>query len=127
MGDPHEGKELDLMLAGKKPLATFIAEVDAEIPEKYIPEKAFYPYVQSGKIKRFSEDYYPLKIERHVRYVCFTLLGEEWRAEFFLWFARQRYGVGISYDPSHEYIIGRLLGYSNDEMGKYIEYIKSSA
>lgn len=44
-GPPHEGRELELMLAGKKKLAYFALDA---------PEDEFRPYVESGRIKRFA-------------------------------------------------------------------------
>ena len=48
---PHEGRELELMLAGKKPLALFSAPTfEAET----LPIKDFAPYVDDGLIIEFD-------------------------------------------------------------------------
>jgi hypothetical protein len=59
---PHQGKELELMLAGKKHLAVFCEAVveGVEISEEIIPENAFSPYVTNGQIERFSQDFFLL-------------------------------------------------------------------
>jgi hypothetical protein len=48
----HTGRELDLMAAGKKPLAMFYAEVGELPDEELIPEKRFAPYVEAGAFVR---------------------------------------------------------------------------
>jgi hypothetical protein len=53
---PHEGRELALMLEGRKYLAAFcdILPLSGKIPEEIIPDQAFAPFVASGRIKRFA-------------------------------------------------------------------------
>jgi hypothetical protein len=120
---PHEGKELELMLAGKKPLAAFYDELptDGKISEEIIPEKAFHPYVLNGIIKRLSEDVTLFKDKSIVRVVCFCLPDEEWRARFLLWLKRETYSGRISHDSSHEYIIGGLLGYETADIEDFVK------
>jgi hypothetical protein len=118
---PHQGKELELMLAGEKAFAFFhdVVPASGHISEEIIPEKAFAPYVQKGTIKRFSEEF---KSNEHiVRYVCFTLPGQEWRAQFFLWYKDELMSGCMVFDPSHEYIIGNLLGYHKADIEEYIK------
>jgi hypothetical protein len=123
---PHEGKELELMLAGQKALAVFHdAYVGQPIPEDIIPEQTFAPYVAQGKIRRFSEDIQIQKDKSIVRCVCFTLPREEWRAEFFLWLKREIYSGRIAHDSSHEFIIGSLLGYSADDITHFLDHKKN--
>ncbi|HNQ91996.1 MAG TPA: hypothetical protein PKI93_03585 [Alphaproteobacteria bacterium] len=56
---PHEGKELELMLASKKHLAIFhdIAPKNGTIAEKIIPDRAFAPHVQAGQIIRRQKEF----------------------------------------------------------------------
>lgn len=121
---PHEGRELELMLAGKKPLAVFhdVVPEKGAIPEGIIPEQAFAQHVAKGALKRFSEDIYSEKLKRTVRHVCFTLPAHEWRAEFFLWYCRQLLTGQMEYSDQQEYIIGGLLGYSADDIAHFIEH-----
>ncbi len=49
---PQEGCELELMLAGEKPLATFIAEEG--LAAEYIGDSDFSSHVAAGTIKRFT-------------------------------------------------------------------------
>jgi hypothetical protein len=119
---PHEGKELELMLAGEKPLAAFgdIIPPDGEISEEIIPEQKFAPYVKAGAIKRFAADISYKNSKEMVRVICFTLPGEEWRAQFMIWYKAAFYSDRIPYDPSQEYIIGELLGYSTEDIAHFI-------
>ena len=51
----HTGAELELMLQGKKPLATFCDFFASSFNEAIIPEQAFAPHVDSGRfVKRVS-------------------------------------------------------------------------
>lgn len=117
---PHEGKELELMLAGKKHLAVFYDSLlpDVPIPEEVIPEQKFSLYVENGKIKRFSEDLFTKK--GIVKYVCFTTSGEEWRASAFLWAKKEGFSHRRPFDEAYEYFIGRLLGYEEKDILYFI-------
>ncbi len=118
---PHEGRELELMLAGRKALAVFhdVLPSGGNIPEEIIPEQAFAPYVASGTFRRFAEEIISPKGDR-IRHVCFTLPGHEWRAEFFLWLHREIYAGRIRYEPAHEHIIGGLLGYEKADGEEFL-------
>ena len=121
---PHEGRELELMLAGKKPLAVFhdVVVPGQEIHEDIIPEQIFAPYIGQGKIERIAEDIYSLRLGCTVRHVCFVLPGQKWRAEFFLWYCRHLLSDQIKYGDDQEYIIGGLLGYAADDIAEFIEH-----
>lgn len=120
---PHEGKELELMLAGEKKLAVFhdaLPPDGAEIPEEIIPEKAFAPYVAEGAMTRIAEDIRAQKTGDTIRYVCFTLPGEEWRARTFLWMRRQTFSGRRPADKTDDIFTGRLLGYDESDIEKFI-------
>ena len=119
---PHEGKELELMLMGDKKLAIFHDAVPSEgqISEEIIPENAFAAHVQAGTIKRFSKDIYNTKSGNLIRYVCFTLPNEEWRASFILWLKEERLVGRVLHDPAHDAIIGRLLGYDEQDIEEFL-------
>jgi hypothetical protein len=120
---PHEGKELELMIKGQKKFAFFhdILPEKGSIGEDIIPEQMFASYVQQGKIKRFAEDIQNKKTGDIIRYVCFVMPGEEWRAQFLLWFKRQFLSGKITCDASHEYIIGYLLGYDEADIKDFLK------
>ncbi len=119
---PHERKELELMLAGNKSLAMFhdVLPTHGEISEEIIPEQAFAPHVTAGTFKRFARDISNVDNNDVIRFVCFTLPGEEWRAEFLLWFKHELFSNHISHNSAHDEIIGKLLGYCGADIAEFI-------
>ena len=119
---PHVGKELDLMLAGEKVFAAFsdVVPESGEIIEEIIPEQAFAPYVAEGKFIRIAKDFVDPGDGMVVRYVCFTVPGEEWRAQTYLWIREQIRSGKMPYDNACDVIIGRLLGYSEEDIQEFI-------
>jgi hypothetical protein len=71
---PHVGRELQLMLAGEKPMAKFT--IESGMDPKYCGVE-FEPYVANGRFKKFTSAGKPPIIER----VWYCQLGEEWRAK----------------------------------------------
>ena len=112
------------MLVGTKPLAMFYDDADAPPSQKIIPEKQFDKFVEReefGKAERTFELAYDPRIgrNRRVRYVLYCLRGEEWRLEAMFLALRTRMAMGKS-DEGIERIIGALLGYSNDDVGRHV-------
>ncbi|MGY4748115.1 hemocin immunity protein [Avibacterium paragallinarum] len=106
---PHEGKELDLMLRGLKNLALFYT--DYNIPDGFIP------YLESGffKVKKIRINisnknffyYYIIYKQKHKRKAKkLSLLLEKSKNCF---------------NSNYERKIGKLLGYSKDDIEFYIE------
>lgn len=124
---PHQGKELELMLAGKKHLAIFCETVidGQEIAEEIIPEKTFSVYVLNGNIKRFSQDFISPKMPFPARYVCFVSVGHEWRASAFFWMHQECIDGRRPFDNAYEYFVGRLLGYAESDIEDFISNRKS--
>jgi len=120
---PHEGKELELMLAGEKKLAVFSDYVpdEGEIDERIIPEETFSPHVKTGQIVRVSRDI-PVKVRDGalVRVVCFALPEEEWRAHFYLWLKDQVYRQLMPHHSSYDALIGTLLGYDQKDIDDFL-------
>lgn len=123
---PHQGKELELMLSGTKHLALFSDEVIAgnTISEEIIPDQAFMPYLNRLFV-RMEKDIYFLKTKTMIRYVCFTTQGEEWRAKTIFWIKEEMAKTEKKFDPVFETMIGRLLGYTEEDIKDYIENFKS--
>ncbi len=113
----HTGRELELMLSGRKPLAMFYAE-SLELPsEEIVPEDAFAPYVQTGLILRKDielTDTAPSGITTNLKYVFYALPGQEWRIQMMIVLKRALYASGGWSEPC-ERIEGTLLGYTDDE------------
>lgn len=120
---PHEGKELELMLAGKKRLAVFhdVFITDLKNCEEIIPEVAFKPHVESGAIIRKSLDIRAAKDGTIITYVCFTPKGHEWRADVFFWIKQETIGNGRPSDHAFETMIGRLLDYEEYDILDFLQ------
>lgn len=122
---PHQGRELELMLKGKKHFALFHDAIPSNglIPEDIIPEKTFAPYVSNGTMYRSSKDH---NDGTHtIRYVCFTTSGHEWRAHAFFYFHEEAMSGRRPFDEAYEYFVGRLLGYAEDDIADYIRNLIS--
>jgi hypothetical protein len=121
---PHEGKELELMRAGEKKLAMFhdyVPEDGTTIAEEIIPEAAFAPYVKGGEIIRIARDITDKRTGDIVRYVCFTLPNEEWRAEAVLWMRQAMRDHTLPSDDTIDIMTGRLLGYSEGDIVEFVD------
>ena len=107
---PHEGQELDLMLAGDKQLALF-----ENLPghfKKHLAEKRFL-------LKRLHIQALP--IEAYIIYCP----GCEQQAETL---ERLLLGsIGKGFNPATEREIGRILGYSERDIEAYIRHIQRSS
>ncbi|MBI4031368.1 MAG: hypothetical protein HY370_06790 [Proteobacteria bacterium] len=110
------------MLSGKKPMAAFgdVWEEGKIFSEEIIPEKAFSPYIANGKILRFKKIIKSSRLGKDVFYVCFTLPGHEWRAEAYFWTRNLTHNKIAPADPSCDIMIGRLLGYSEEDITNFL-------
>jgi hypothetical protein len=121
----HTGRELELMLAGKKPLAMFYGEI-GELPhEELIPEGQFAPYLNGGEFVRgetiLEGAFHPIwKRNVRVKYVFFALKNEAWRipAMILVLTARRK---AEAPDLTSERLIGALLGYTEAEIDAQCE------
>lgn len=111
------------MLAGEKKLAVFhdIVPEGGFISEEIIPEAAFAPYVANGAFKRFTRDIPNERSSGVLRFVCFTLPGEGWRAEFFLWLKREFFACRLEHSLAHDELIGKLLGYADEDIRDFLD------
>ena len=120
----HTGRELDLMLEGKKPLAMFYAEVGEFPDEELVPEDKFASFVDSGRFVRgetTEEGQHHPKLGSNVRvkYVFFALRAEAWRIEAMKLLRRESGKSGWS--ETCERMEGSLLGYTDEENDAHIE------
>lgn len=117
---PHNGRELDLMLAGEKPFALFSAE-PGMMPDQ-VGDADFASYVERGEILRFIHIDPTTGIESR-RYCLPT---EEWRAKLseLIWrmcldgTAREIF----SSSDLHR-LEGALLGYSKESVEAFVARI----
>ena len=100
---PHNDRELELMLAGRKPAAMF----DEFAADLYADD--FPPHVAAGRILKIAR-YFPDANPRHdIRRTVYVLPGEEWRADAVDRIHHAFYrGRGWKHEYNVE--IGRLLG-----------------
>jgi hypothetical protein len=117
---PHEGCELELMLAGEKPLAMF---GDALGSGYEVPESNFAPYVADGSIVRREAIYRPPAPGLPGRFVYFARAGQEWRIEALHDINERIFTKQQPASPDIEREIGRLLGYTEAEIEHYIEWV----
>jgi hypothetical protein len=114
----HTGRELELMLDGRKPLAMFYAGV-GELPnEDLVPEERFAPFVASGQFVRgemTEEGQHHAGVDRNVlvKYIFFAYKAEAWRIEAMKLLRRASGKSGWS--ETCERIEGSLLGYTDEE------------
>jgi hypothetical protein len=125
---PHEGIELELMLAGRKPLAMFTEVPPIEIGT--VPEEDFQPYVASGQIV-MREVFEPAPAipgyngELLRRRVLYALATEVWRIDAML-LVNQVYAAQGGWDEGLERIIGKLLGYEDMQIEAFLRKIAAS-
>ena len=120
---PHEGQELELMLAGKKCLAAFsdIIPENGKIAEAIIPEKKFKPYIDNGQLIRLSEDYVSPD-NHHIRIVCFTTIDQAWRAQAYIFIRQKLHSKQVDYTDSIDQLIGHLLDYNPDDIKHFLNH-----
>jgi hypothetical protein len=128
----HTGRELELMLGGKKPLAMFYGEI-GELPhEEIIPEEQFAPHINSGEFIRGEMiqelAYHPVwKRNVTVKYVFFALKNEAWRIPAMMLVLTTRLKTEAP-DVTSERLVGALLGYSEAEIDAHCaEFVKGYA
>ena len=123
----HTGRELDLMLAGKKPLAMFYEDIGFLPNEDIIPEERFLPFVEAGQFVRGEEtiegEFHPRLGRRvQVRYVFFALASEAWRVPAMVLLLKARAQSQIFGSEGFERMECALLGYSKEETDAWCEY-----
>lgn len=113
----HTGRELQLMLKGRKPLAMFYAGTDELPGEELIPEDAFAPHVKAGRMSREEMDVQtttPAGAPTVVKYVFYALRGQEWRMQLMSVMV-QALCSGGGWNETCERVEGTLLGYTSEE------------
>lgn len=108
---PHNGRELELMLARQKPLAKFTRELVA--PEYDYGDEGFAEFVENGTLLMFSFE------ENEVEHRYYCLPSEEWRVKVLELIRRS--GTNLSEDDLHR-VEGTLLGYEKRDIEQFIAY-----
>ena len=115
----HNGRELELMLQGSKPLSMFYAEISELPDEALIPEESFKSCLADQSIIRAETivDGPESPITRKptcIKYVLFALKGEAWRIEAMLLLKEQHARTG-KWNETCERMECFLLGYTEKE------------
>jgi hypothetical protein len=115
----HTGRELQLMLSGRKPLAVFYAELSELPDDRLIPETEFAPHVASGAFVRGESEFNggasaTLGRIARIRYVFFALHAEQWRIPAFELLLRIRHEQRLHNEAMERYECA-LLGYTDAE------------
>jgi len=121
----HTNRELELMLAGVKPLAMFYDEISCLPDESIIPEAKFLPHVESGQFVR-SETLvtgsYIEKLGRNaeVKYVFYAPRNEVWRINAIKLLVEQWYKTD-EWNQTCTRLESALLGYTDEEIDAWCE------
>jgi hypothetical protein len=123
----HTNQELQLMLAGRKPLSMFYDEVSVLPHEDIIPEERFSPHVASGLFVRGEETYTGcfhtgLNRNEQIKYVFFALAKDAWRIPAISLLLRIRYKTGNWQSEEFERMEGCLLGYTDEEVDAWCDH-----
>lgn len=113
----HTGRELGLMLAGKKPLASFI-DYEGQFPLVLVRYfRMFDRYVGIGRLAR-GDDLTEQDGKRLHR-IMFALPGEEWRMQAMI----DLMASSEAWTTEHERTQGELLGYENWMNDYWLEFV----
>lgn len=122
----HTNRELELMLAGKKPIAVFSDAYPNRIGSALYNGQPFEEYVAKGiinrtlKIRRVEKPN-PAKNLFAVMRDYYTLPGEEWRIEEF-----EKLWDGKAWTLKKERREGELLGYTDEENDHHIASLRAT-
>ena len=117
---PHEGIELKLMLAGKKPMAMFSDVVPPSFDMKI---EDFFAYVDTGRIVHVEETYLSKSAcNDPFHYVYFALENEAWRIDEMRSINHNIIDNDACLTDELERRIGDLLGYAPEQITEYISW-----
>ncbi|MBR1210176.1 hypothetical protein [Bradyrhizobium sp. JYMT SZCCT0180] len=121
---PHDGRELQLMLEGKKHLSMFLIEDDVEY-EDY-PDKRFDALTLEGRfVKDVRVERFPLVdgAEMGTRRILYATAGEAWRIPAMLMIQDIYRTLVPGWRPDLERAIGWLLGYDRSDVELFVEWL----
>jgi hypothetical protein len=120
---PHEERECELMLAGKKPLAMFC---DADCDRGYFPEEIFAPYVAVGIITQADYRYESADGRVAIRCLFFAQIGQEWRINEAHAIQEAIFSGSRKATEADDIRLGQLLGYSDSEIQAFTDHVRHS-
>ncbi|TPI51208.1 hemin receptor [Mesorhizobium sp. B3-1-3] len=116
---PHNGRELQMMLRGEKPMALFSAEPGMKAED--IGDAHFKPFVDEGRILKFSY----IDPETSIEERRYCLPTEEWRCKLSQMISRMcRSGEAFDVFTTNDLarLEGTLLGYPKDSIEAFIAH-----
>jgi len=123
--DLHDGHELELMLAGRKPLSFFYEDADIPCAGSAVPEADFDRYVKTGIFCKgetvISGSIHP-RTGRPVRtrYVFYSTKAEQWRITAMILVLKTMLRTERRPDEGLDRMTGSLLGYTDEQNDEYI-------
>jgi len=121
----HTGRELALMLEGRKPLAVFSGTFPSVPDREDIPERLFDPHVVAGKFIKRERVFGGGSAGKPTRTVLYALPQEAWRIDAYLLLHDTAAKVGWS--EGFERMEGSLLGYEEWQTDIFIEQVYRAA
>jgi len=115
----HTGRELALMLEGKKPLAYFSGQYPPHPDVEEISERLFDPYVAARRFVR--REHVTSALGRSMRIVMYALPDQDWRIDAMILLIET--GAKSGWSEGLERMQGSLLGYEEWQNDIYIEKI----
>lgn len=126
----HDGRELELMLAGRKPLAVFHDTIFADAAEDEV-DRSFAGFVEQGRFVRHEDrDLWgdPQTVNGRTalgaRLRLFALEDQKWRIDAYLLVAKA--AKGQPWSDALERLVGSLLGYTDEETQAWTEDLRQS-
>ncbi|MCF3628138.1 hypothetical protein RJ527_08685 [Thalassospiraceae bacterium LMO-SO8] len=117
---PHEGRELELMLSGQKPLALFFDT----LPESgVIPDKDFDAFVRSGAFVMDQRIVRPIDGKKNMpptRVVLYAIPSEAWRIQEALAILEPVFALTRPPSEEDDVTLGRLLGYAEEDIANFL-------
>lgn len=119
---PHNGRELEMMLRGDKPMALFAAEPGMDAED--VGDSHFKPFIDEGRILKFTHTDPETSVEER-RYCLPT---EEWRCKLSLLISLMcRSGEAFDVFTSNDLarLEGALLGYPKESVEAFVKHAAS--
>ena len=119
---PHDNRELELMLAGKKHLSSFSFEEGIE--REIFPERQFDSLVAEGfLVKDVRVEYWVSADgeEISMRSVLYATASEAWRIPAMRMVQDIYHSMTPGWRPDLERVIGSLLGYGRSDVERFVE------
>ncbi|GAA5162967.1 hypothetical protein [Viridibacterium curvum] len=124
----HTNRELELMLAGKKPLAIFCDDLSVFPNDVIFPESQFLPHVISGRFVQDSiviEGDYIASLGRKAQLKClfYALAGQAWRIPAMIQLIEIRNRTPAMWQSEGlERYESTLLGYTDEEVDAWCDH-----